>query len=116
MLRIRLTRRGKRNQAFFRLVVAEAKRPIKGRFIENLGFFNPHTKETKLISERILYWLAVGAKPSVTVHNLLIKHSIIKGQKIKNFGPKKTKAKEKPAEVKSPAQTSLKDQTSEKKE
>ncbi|MFH0929825.1 MAG: 30S ribosomal protein S16 [Candidatus Moraniibacteriota bacterium] len=50
MLKIRLTRRGKKNSAFFRVVVAEHTSPIKGKFLENLGFLNPHTKEKKIQS------------------------------------------------------------------
>ena len=50
MLKIRLTRRGKKNKAFFRIVVAEHTSPIKGRFLEVLGFLNPHTKEKEFQS------------------------------------------------------------------
>jgi small subunit ribosomal protein S16 len=81
MLKIRLTRLGKRNSAFFRLVVAEHTAPIKGRFIEAVGFINPHTKEKKLEKEKILHWIEKGAKCSDTVHNLLVKEGVIKGPK-----------------------------------
>jgi len=46
MLKIRLTRRGKKNRPFFRIVVAEKSAPIKGRFIEILGFLDPITKKS----------------------------------------------------------------------
>lgn len=82
MLRIRLTRVGKRNKPTYRLVVAEHWRPIKGRFIEILGHYNPITKEKGLKEERIKHWIGVGAKPSVTVHNLLVKSGVIVGPKI----------------------------------
>lgn len=81
MLKIRLTRKGKRNKAFFRLVVAEHTAPIKGRFLEALGFLNPHTKEKNLKADRIKYWLEKGAQCSDTVHNLLVKEGIVKGPK-----------------------------------
>ena len=81
MLKIRLTRRGKRNKAFFRLVVAEHTSPIKGRFLEVLGFLNPHTKEKNFKADRIKYWLGKGAQSSDTVHNLLVKEGIVKGPK-----------------------------------
>jgi small subunit ribosomal protein S16 len=81
MLKIRLTRLGKKNNAFFRLVVAENTAPIKGRFIEAVGFINPHTKEKNLEKERILRWIGKGAKCSDTVHNLLVREGIIKGPK-----------------------------------
>lgn len=82
MLRIRLTRVGKRNKPAYRLVVAEHWRPIKGRFIEILGHYNPITKEKGFKQERIKYWLGVGAQPSITVHNLLIKAGVVVGPKI----------------------------------
>lgn len=81
MLKIRLTRRGKRNKAFFRLVVAEHTSPIKGRFLEALGFFNPHTKEKSFKADRIKYWIGKGAQCSDTAHNLLVKEGIIEGPK-----------------------------------
>lgn len=83
MLKIRLTRRGKKNNAFYRLVVAEHTSPIKGRFIEALGFLNPHTKEKNFKDDRIKYWLEKGAQCSDTVHNLLVGSEIIKGEKRK---------------------------------
>ncbi len=81
MLKIRLTRRGKRNKAFFRLVVAEHTSPIKGRFLEALGFLNPHTKEKSIKTDRVKYWLEKGAQCSDTVHNLLVREGIVKGPK-----------------------------------
>src|SRR4030043_1101251 len=81
MLKIRLTRRGKRNKAFFRLVVAEHTSPIKGRFLEVLGFLNPHTKEKGLKEDRIKYWLEKGAQCSDSVHNLLVSNGVVKGPK-----------------------------------
>ena len=83
MLAIRFLRAGKKNQPFFRIVVTDKKNPPRGgRFLEILGFFNPLTKEKKLKAERIKYWLSVGAQPSSTVHNLLVKEKIIEGKKI----------------------------------
>lgn len=81
MLKIRLTRRGKKNNAFFRIVVAEHTAPIKGGFLEVLGFLNPHTKEKDFKIDRIKYWLEKGAQCSDSVHNLLVANSVIKGPK-----------------------------------
>lgn len=81
MLKIRLTRKGKKNKAFFRLVVAEHTSPIKGRFLEALGYFNPHTKEKNFKPDRVKYWIEKGAQCSDTAHNLLAKEGIIKGPK-----------------------------------
>jgi small subunit ribosomal protein S16 len=93
MLVIRLLRIGKKNQPSFKIVVTERKRPPKGgRFIEEVGFWNPLTEKKVLKTQRIKYWLSKGAQPSDTVHNLLISENIIKGKKI----PKHKKPKEKP--------------------
>jgi len=98
MLKIRLTRRGKKNKAFFRLVVAEHASPIKGKFIEALGFLNPHTKEKSLKNERIKYWMEKGAQCSDSAHNMLVKEGILKGPKRAVKMKKKEEVKE---EVKS---------------
>jgi len=83
MLVIRLTRKGKKNQPFFKVVVIDKKRSAKGgRAVEFLGFFDPLTKRKSLNKERILYWLKVGAQPSATMHNLLVREKIILGKKI----------------------------------
>lgn len=89
MLRIRLSRVGKRNNAQFRITVADGHRAPSGKFIEILGHYNPHTKEKVLNKERIEYWIARGAKPSPTVHNSLVDAGIIKGDKVTSWQPKK---------------------------
>ena len=83
MLTIRLTRKGKKNQPFFRLIVTDKRNsPKGGRPVEILGFVDPLTKRKSLEKERILYWISKGAKTSDTVNNLLIREKIIEGQKI----------------------------------
>lgn len=83
MLKIRFFRVGKKNQPSFKIIVTDKRRPPRGgRFVERVGFWNPLTKEKVLRTERIKYWLSVGAKPSDSVHNLLIKEKILKGKKI----------------------------------
>lgn len=83
MLRIRLFRTGKKNRPFFRIVVTDKRNPPKaGRFLEILGFYDPLTKEKGFKKERVEHWLSVGAKASDSVHNLLIKEGILKGEKI----------------------------------
>lgn len=89
MLRIRLSRVGRKNQAQFRLTVADARRSPTGRFVEILGSYNPHTKEKVFKQERIEYWISKGAKPSSTVHNLLVDAGIVKGKKVTSWKPKK---------------------------
>ena len=83
MLVIRLFRIGKKNQPFFKIIVTDKKNPVRGgRFVEELGFYNPLKKEKKLKTERIKYWLSVGAKPSATVQNLLIDEKVMEGKKV----------------------------------
>jgi len=83
MLVIRLTRKGKKNQPFFRVVVADKRRSAKGgRTVEDLGYKNPLTKKISLKKERILYWISKGAQPSATIHNLLVSEKIIEEKKI----------------------------------
>lgn len=71
MLRIRLTRVGKRNNAHFRVVVAEHSRPVKGKFLELLGTYSPTKKDLTVNEERITHWISQGAAPSNTVARLL---------------------------------------------
>lgn len=83
MLVIRLFRVGKKKQPCFKIIVTEKRRPPRaGRFVEEVGFYNPITEEKKLKIERVKYWLSVGAKPSDTVYNLLISEKIIEGEKV----------------------------------
>lgn len=89
MLRIRLSRVGKRNNAQFRITVADGHRAPSGKFIEILGHYNPHTKEKVFKKERIEHWIAQGAKPSATVYNFFIDAGILKGEKMTSWMPKK---------------------------
>ena len=96
MLAIRLYRQGKKNQPFFKIVVTEKqKSSTRGRFVEEIGFYNPLTKERKIVGERVKYWISVGAQPSDTVHNMLVSEKIIDSPKI----PKHKKAKKKEEET-----------------
>jgi small subunit ribosomal protein S16 len=102
MLVIRLLRAGKKNQPFFHIVVTEKQNPPKGgRVVERVGYYNPVTKEQKINSERVQYWLSKGAQPSATVHNFLVKAKLIQASKIaKN---KKSKKEQKPEAPKTEA-------------
>ena len=99
MLVIRLLRVGKKNQPSFKIVVTDKRNPPRGgRFVEQIGFYNPLTKEKILKKERIQYWLSQGAQPSNTVHNMLVKEGILEGKKIP-VHKKSKKEEEKPAEI-----------------
>jgi small subunit ribosomal protein S16 len=94
MLVIRFLRVGKKKQPSYKIVVTDKKNPPRaGRFVEQVGFYNPLTKEKILKGERIKYWLSVGAKASDTVYNLLVKEQIIQGKKIPKHR-EKSKGKE----------------------
>lgn len=83
MLTIRLTRKGKKNQPFFRVVLIDKRRSSTGgRAVEDLGYVDPLTKKKNLKKERIQYWISKGAQPSATINNLLVAEKIIEGKKI----------------------------------
>jgi small subunit ribosomal protein S16 len=94
MLVIRLFRVGKKNQPSFKVVVTDKRKSTRaGRFVEQVGFWNPITKEKSLKQDRIKYWLSVGVKPSATVHNMLVSEKIIEAKKIPLHKKPKTKDK-----------------------
>ena len=73
MVKIRLRRVGSKKQPSFRVVVADSRSPRDGRFVEEIGFYNPRTEpETLRINdERALHWLEVGAQPTDSAARLL---------------------------------------------
>lgn len=92
MLAFKLSRRGKKKYPTYRIIVLDKRKDPWGGFIEDVGFYNPHTKVAKLNIERIKYWLSQGAQPTPTVHNLFVREKIIEGPKIKiKIRKKKTK-------------------------
>ena len=72
-VKIRLQRHGKKNFAFFHIVVADSRSPRDGRFIEQLGSYNPNTNPATIIldCDKALNWLNVGAEPTLTVRRIL---------------------------------------------
>jgi len=104
MLTIRLTRKGKKNQPFFRVVVIDKRRSAKGgRAVEELGYVNPLTKKNSLDKDRVLHWLKMGAQASPRVHNLLVTEKIIDAKKINVFKLKKKAGEQAGAPVSAPA-------------
>lgn len=78
-VRIRLQRKGARHMAFFRIVVADSRAPRDGRFIEQLGYYDP-LKDPAVInvkSEKAIDWLGKGAQPSETVRALFSRIGIM---------------------------------------
>ncbi len=72
-VRIRLRRMGKKKQPHYRIVVADSRAPRDGRFVENLGYYNPlkHPAGLKVDIDRVDYWIGEGAIPSATVKSLV---------------------------------------------
>ena len=77
MLKLRLKRIGRKRQPSYRLVIMTNDTRRDGRPIEEVGFYNPITKQSKFDSEKIINWLQKGARPTQTVKNLLKKSKII---------------------------------------
>jgi small subunit ribosomal protein S16 len=74
-VKIRLARHGAKKSPFYRIVVADSESPRDGRYLENIGTYDPLFDPAKvtLKSERVKYWMDQGAKPTDTVRSLLKK-------------------------------------------
>ena len=75
MVKIRLRRMGAKKAPFYRIVVADSRYPRDGRFIEEIGYYNPTTNPTdlKVDVDRAQAWIKTGAQPTETVRDLLKK-------------------------------------------
>lgn len=79
-LKIRLKRMGMKKSPFYRLVVSESTSPRDGRFVEEIGYYNPTRNpiELKIDEEKALQWLAKGATPTDTTRSLLSQAGVMK--------------------------------------
>lgn len=78
MVKIRLKRMGAKKFPFYRIVVADVRAPRDGKFIEEIGYYNPmQSKEIKIDEERAKKWLSTGAQPTQVVKTLLKRTGII---------------------------------------
>ncbi|QSX06575.1 30S ribosomal protein S16 [Sedimentibacter sp. zth1] len=77
-VKIRLKRMGSKKKPFYRIVVADSRSPRDGRFIEEIGYYNPvvEPKVVKIDSEKAAKWIDNGAKPTETVAMLLKKINV----------------------------------------
>ncbi|MDE5750026.1 MAG: 30S ribosomal protein S16 [Duncaniella sp.] len=77
--KIRLQRHGRKNYAFYPIVIADSRAPRDGRFIERIGSYNPNTNPATvtLNFERALYWVNVGAQPTDTVRTILSNEGVL---------------------------------------
>jgi len=100
MLTIRLTRRGKKNQPFFKIVVIDKRRSSTGgRAVDILGFVDPLKKRKSIDKDKVLYWIKNGAQPSDTMRNLLISEKIIEGKKINLYKKSKKQVQTQKEEI-----------------
>ena len=78
-VKMRLTRIGKKKNPFYRVVIADARAPRDGRFVEEIGYYNPLTEpaEIKIDAEKAKQWIKNGAQPTDTVKALLKKGGIV---------------------------------------
>ena len=82
-LKIRLARGGAKKRPHYRIVVADVRSPRDGRYIENIGTYNPllpkdHEDRVKFSEDRVKHWLGVGAKPTDRVHRFLDAAGLLK--------------------------------------
>ncbi len=78
-VKIRLKRMGSKKTPFYRVVVADSRYPRDGRFIEEIGIYNP-LKEPSVLNvneERVKYWISTGAKPTDVLNKLFKKNNLI---------------------------------------
>ncbi len=77
--KIRLQRHGRKNYAFYPIVIADSRAPRDGKFIERIGSYNPNTNPATvtLNFERALYWVNVGAQPTDTVRTILSNEGVL---------------------------------------
>ena len=77
--KIRLQRHGRKNYAFYPIVIADSRAPRDGKFIERIGSYNPNTNPATITLnfERALYWVNVGAQPTDTVRSILSKEGVL---------------------------------------
>jgi small subunit ribosomal protein S16 len=73
MVKIRLRRMGKKKDPSYRVVVADERMPRDGRFIEEIGYYNPMSDEVQIDNDAAKKWIANGAQPTDTVKALLKK-------------------------------------------
>ena len=76
-VKMRLSRMGAKKAPTYRVIVADSRSPRDGRFIEEIGYFNPRSDELKIDAEKAKKWISNGAQPTDTVKVLLKKSNIV---------------------------------------
>lgn len=95
-VKIRLTRRGRRNSPYYRLVIADSRKARDGRFIESLGIYHPlktdANEQLRIDEDKAIKWLHQGATPSDTVRSLLRRKGIMKRYHEEKLAARKRRA------------------------
>ena len=105
LLKIRLSRTGKKSQPSFKIVIQEHASAVKGKFIEEIGFYRPadNPKVFKVDLDRVKYWISVGAQPTDSMASLLKFHENLEGMDKyigrRDLQHKKKKASDEPEEA-----------------
>lgn len=101
-VKLRLRRMGKKKQPIYKLVAADSRSPRDGKFIEAIGLYNPKTDPAtvEIKESRALYWLGVGAQPTLTVRNLLSAQGILLKKELTKKGLKEEEVNAKVDEFK----------------
>jgi len=102
MLKIRMSRGGTKKRPFYKIVIADARSPRDGRFIERIGHYNPmlakdHVDRVKLDLDRVKHWLSHGAQPSDRVERFLAEVGLAE-KRTKFNDPKKSSPRKKAQE------------------
>lgn len=100
-VKLRLTRIGRRNAPYFRIVAADSRRARNGKFIEIVGKYHPlpETEQIEVNEARVLYWLSQGAIPTETVRSILSKVGVLrKFDEMKKAHSTRAKAEPAPTE------------------
>ena len=95
-VRLRLKRMGKKKQPTYRIVAIDSRAARDGKYIENLGTYDPRQEPAKvqLVEARALYWLDQGAQPSDTVYGLLQRKGVLLRRHLKGLGAEDAKVQE----------------------
>lgn len=113
MVKIRLKRMGSKFNAFYRIVAADSRAPRDGRFIEEIGYYNPYSKELKIKKDLAFKWLSNGAQLTETAKDLFTKEKIL--EEFNKNKPKKTKTKTKTRKTKTKTKATTSKKTAPKK-
>lgn len=112
-VKIRLRMQGKKNRAFYRIIVTDSRLPRDGKYIEKLGWYNPFDEKNQadLNGERLTHWLSVGAQMTPKAKSIAMKYQpevLKKFLQKKEAQPKAKKAEKPAAEKKKVAKKAVK--------